>query len=71
MMQPGWVLDDNSRVKLHLVERMLVPASEVEMVEFVKTENEYTHSPEEQDEAERLMIQIQIQDREEPQNDGA
>jgi len=71
MMQPEWILDDNTRVKLHLVERMLIPTSEVVMVEFVKRENEYTHSPEEQVEAERLMIQIQKRDSKEPNNDGA
>ena len=35
-MQAEWVLDDNSRVPLACTERLLIPATEVECVEFEK-----------------------------------
>lgn len=34
--QPEWILDDNSRIPLKAIERMLIPASLVELVEFEK-----------------------------------
>lgn len=36
MMDAQWILDDNSRIPLSLTERFLVPASDVERVEFEK-----------------------------------
>lgn len=36
MMEPEWILDNNERVPLLRVEKMLIPAKDVDMVEFVK-----------------------------------
>lgn len=36
LMQPEWVLDDNQRIPLVITERMLIPAGDVEFVEFEK-----------------------------------
>jgi hypothetical protein len=45
--QPEWLLDDGRRAPLHRVEKLLVPASCVEMVEFVKQPEEITVPPDE------------------------
>jgi len=44
--QPEWLLDSGKRVPLYHVEKTLVPATDVEMVEFVKTEQETSAGPE-------------------------
>ena len=35
IVEPEWILDDNSRAPLYNVERMIVPAKDVEMVEYL------------------------------------
>jgi len=52
--QPEWLLDDGRRAPLHRVERMLVPASDVELVEFVKSDEEVVE-PTEADEVESML----------------
>ena len=36
LMNASWVLDDNTRINLSLTERILIPAKDVERVEFEK-----------------------------------
>ncbi len=45
--KPEWILDDNQFAPLFQVERFLIPATEVEMVEFLKSPEEITATPEE------------------------
>ena len=40
LFKPAWVMKDGKHVPLHHLERMLVPTSEVSMVEFEKPESE-------------------------------
>ena len=47
LVEPEWLLEDNQRAPLYQVEKMLVPASDVKMVEFVKASEEVKQSPEE------------------------
>ena len=42
--EPEWVLDTNERIPLQLTEKILIPATDVQMVEFAKWE--YNLSPE-------------------------
>jgi len=44
LMRPEWVLDDNQRVPLVITERMLIPASCVEFVEFEKDLSKFDES---------------------------
>ena len=52
--QPEWLLDDGRRAPLHRVERMLVPASEVELVEFLKCDDEVAE-PTDADEVQSML----------------
>lgn len=40
MMEPKWLLDDGTDIPLDTVQKMLVPAEDVEMVEFLKRDLE-------------------------------
>ncbi len=42
MKSPVWLLDSGERAPLYQVDRFLVPAADVKMVEFIKEENEVT-----------------------------
>ncbi|MDA1014746.1 MAG: DUF6338 family protein [Planctomycetota bacterium] len=59
MMEAAWLLDDNTRVALHLIQRILIPAADVRMVEFKKFDTETTATQEEVDNAENLLINLQ------------
>lgn len=54
-----WITDDNRRAALHLTERMLIPSSEVGMVEFEKDENEWTHTDEQLPSSGAILTELQ------------
>jgi len=57
--QPEWLLDNNERAPMFRVERFMLPAAEVKMVEFLKENAEVTQDPAEVREAERLLLEAQ------------
>ncbi len=57
--QPQWLLDSGERAPLHKVERILIPAVDVKMVEFVKEDSEVSQDPAEVQKVERLLIEMQ------------
>ena len=59
-----WLLDTNERVPLLRVERFMLPASEVKMVEFLKKnqEVEQLSAPDEVQEAARLLLDVQTKE---------
>lgn len=60
---PSWLLPNNERAPLYRVERLLMPATEVEMVEILKSESELTASVEQLQAAEDLLIKLQQEDK--------
>ena len=58
MDQPEWLLDDGQRAPLYGVEKTLVPASDVEMVEFVKGKEEMEAEPADLDKVQRMLIEL-------------
>jgi hypothetical protein len=56
---PEWLLPDGSRAPLPWVARMLVPASEVESVEFLEPPGTVDESSEEAREAKRILLDAQ------------
>jgi hypothetical protein len=57
---PSWILDSNERAPLYLVERLLIPATEVEMVEILKDEATEVKATAEQLQAvETLLVGLQ------------
>jgi hypothetical protein len=59
IMEPEWVLDDNSRAPLHKVERLIVSAKDVVMVECVKFDYEVKAAPEELSSIEETLVKLQ------------
>jgi len=59
--EPEWLLDNNQRVALHSVERMLVATKEVEMVEFEKSQSEISASEDEIKQAEAHLVDLQTE----------
>ncbi|MCH8047291.1 MAG: hypothetical protein IID44_26625 [Planctomycetes bacterium] len=57
--EPKWLLKDNSEAPLHSVERLLLPASDVEFIEFQKFEHELNVSRDEVREVEFKLIELQ------------
>jgi hypothetical protein len=55
--QPEWLLEDGRRAPLYRVEKMLVPANDVELVEFLKYDEEVTE-PKEADEVQSMLEQL-------------
>ena len=47
LMEPSWLLSDGTAAKLHHVERMLLPVSDVGMIEMLKSGDEITASADE------------------------
>lgn len=68
VQQAAWILDDNTRVPLHLTEAMLVPASEVEMVEFETPPDQRNYDEAEFVSGERRLIALRSKktDKEKP-----
>ena len=59
IMKAEWLLDDSSRAPLHKVEKLIVPAKDVEMVECVKFDYEVTASVEELSSIEETLVKLQ------------
>lgn len=58
LAQAQWVLDDNTRAPLYLTERILIPATEVVMVEFEKQKEAFDFSMEDQNRAEKILVDL-------------
>jgi hypothetical protein len=56
--QARWLLDDNETAELHTVDRVLIPATNVEMVEFIKDWEEIKVPFEELDAIERRLVAL-------------
>lgn len=56
---PSWLLPDNESAPLYRVERLLIPATEVEMVEILKDENEVKATAEQLQAVENLLVDLQ------------
>jgi hypothetical protein len=65
--QPEWLLDSGQRAPLHRVERMLVRAGDVELVEFLKYDEEVADATE----ADRVASILGELHSEEKQNNGS
>jgi hypothetical protein len=61
--QPQWLLDSGERAPLHKVERFMVPAADVKMVEFVKEDEEVMQDPAEIQRVERLLLDVQTKEK--------
>ena len=61
--QPQWLLDSGERAPLYKVERFVVSASDVKMVEFIKEDREVTKDPAELQRVERLLLDAQTKEK--------
>lgn len=59
--QPEWLLDDGGRAPLYQVHKLLIPARQVEMVEFLKDNEEIAVTSDEIEHVERLLIRARKQ----------
>ena len=55
LVEPEWLLENNDRAPLYQVATMLVPASEIKMVEFLKENEEVKQSVEELERVKNLL----------------
>lgn len=62
MMQPEWVLDNNRRVPVDLDDKILIPVSDVEMVEFAKWPSEAKDKEDEIKSSEETLIALRKED---------
>ena len=62
--EPEWVLDNNERAPLHLVEKMVVAATDVEMVEFMRNADEVTAVAGEIERVQELLVGLQRKEEE-------
>ncbi len=67
IMEPEWILDDNTRAVMGGVERIIIPAKDVEMVECLKFNREITAPREQLEAAERMLVDLNV----EPNNDAS
>ncbi|WP_437191545.1 DUF6338 family protein [Planctomicrobium sp. SH527] len=58
LVEPEWILDDNTRVPIYTAHRLLIPVGEVEMVEFEYWPNEYKHSAYIRKAAETVLVHL-------------
>ncbi len=63
IMQPEWLLDDNSRAPLHEVEQVLVSGTDVKMVEFVKYSHELSADKDEVESTAKTLIALHKEDK--------
>lgn len=56
---PSWLLADNECAPLYRVERLLIPATEVEMVEILKEEREVKATTEQLQGVENMLVELQ------------
>jgi hypothetical protein len=59
ILEAQWILSDDQIAPLYQVERFLIPATEVEMVEFLKTTEEINQDPEELERVRKLLVGMQ------------
>ena len=59
IVEPEWVLDDNSRAAVEKVERMIISVKDVEMVECLKFGGEITATDEELCDVEQTLVKLQ------------
>lgn len=59
LQMPVWLLPDGHDAPLYRVDRILIPASEVQMVEFLKSEDEVMANEEELAKAQSLLVNLQ------------
>ena len=58
IMEPEWVLNDNTRAVMDKVDRMIISVKDVEMVECVKFDHEVTASAEQLDSVEKTLVKL-------------
>jgi Family of unknown function (DUF6338) len=56
ILEAEWILSDDQIAPLYQVERFLMPATEVEMVEFLKRSEEITQNPQEVERVRNLLL---------------
>jgi hypothetical protein len=66
LAEPEWLLENNDRAPLYQVAKMLVPASDIKMVEFIKETDEVKQSEEELERVKNLLIK-----QKDGENDGS
>ena len=59
IMEPSWLLDDGDCAPYYLVDRLLVPANQVEMVEIMKRPGDVQASQQQITEVESKLIKLQ------------
>ena len=62
LSQTEWLLENNERAPLYLVERFLVPAADVKMVEFLKENSEVSQNSPEVQRVEKLLVDAQAEE---------
>lgn len=67
--EPEWLLDNNERAPMHRVQRFMISASDVKMVEFLKDNEEVLEVPSEIEKTEQLLLNAQ--DKTEDKSDGS
>lgn len=55
VVEPEWLLEDNQRAPLYQVAKILIPSSDVRMVEFMKETDEIRQLPEELERVQKLL----------------
>lgn len=55
--QPEWLLENQERAPLYRVARIMIPAADVKMVEFLNNSGEIEQSPEEIERVDRLLLE--------------
>ena len=63
LAEPEWILDDNTRVPLLLTYRMLIPATEVIMVETEKNATEWSFDPQIHVDAVSMLVELQKKEK--------
>lgn len=64
IVEPEWLLENNERVPVHKTERVLVPAGDIEMVEFVKFDSEVVEQPAIVEAMEKKLVEIRTKENE-------
>lgn len=56
--EPEWLLDDGSSAPLYTVKQMLIPASDVQQIEFIKNEPEITATEDDLAKSNKLLTEL-------------
>jgi len=68
IQEPEWILDDNQRAPLLLTYKMVIPVSDVLMVEFEKWPGERDYSPGRFEKSQRLLLNAQQESQKETES---